>query len=463
MCGFQRTLCLVVIACLPLRTYAQPAPDPVHLKSLLTQVNAHAPQLTSDSAAVLIRIAEANEVRSAWLPNLNLNYQSDIGTNNNTAGPYFGFGIIPSDSRGVRSSSNTNASLVNLGIASLDWEVYNFGGYHAQNQFARSRIMVEQSHFGESKYELDVFTVSHYLTLVRLHDLLQIQQLNISRNEQLIHTVVVLAKSGLRAGVDTSIAGAELSKARLVYIELAGQYKQEQQQLSVISGIPSMLIVPDTTLEDQLIEHGSLLASFPGDSLNHPLIAYYQSRYQSSQAAEQLARRSYNPKLSIEASAWGRGSSISANDQFGPLATGWGLDRSNYLIGLSISYNLTNLRRRQLKIRTEKFSTDYAYKQLGEQKALLASSSSLASIELRTSLSRLYEIPVQLKAARDAYRQKFSLYKNGLSDIIELDVALNVLYRAETDFSQARNQFALALFQKGLTENQLGLILNTIN
>ena len=71
--------------------------------------------------------------------------------------------------------------------------------------------------------------------------------------------------------------------------------------------------------------------------------------------------------------------------------------------------------------------------------------------------------PVQLKAAQDAYRQKFSLYKNGLTDIIELDASLNVLYRAENDYSRAKNQFAFALFQKAITENQLAKLLNLLN
>lgn len=451
------------LACLSFNSFGQTGTNPVQLGSLLLQVDQRAPQLLTDAAAISIRQSEAKEVRSAWLPNLNLNYQADAGTNNNVPGPYFGLGIVPSNSSGVRTTSNTNTALVNLGIASLDWEVYNFGGYHAQNQLASSAIRVEQSHYGQSKYSLESYAVENYLQLLRLYEFLTIQQKNIIRNQQIIHTVVVLAKTGLRAGVDTSIADAELSKARLIYIELAGQYQQQQQKLALVSGLPAQYIIPDTSLESKLIGRSAELGSLKGDTLNHPLIAYYQSLYQNSQASEELVRKSYNPKLSLEASAWGRGSSLNGNDQFEAMTSGWGFDRSNYLVGLSVSYNLTGLRRRQLKLRTEKLNTEYAFRQLGEQKAILAASSSEASTELTTSTARLDEIPRQLKAARDAYRQKFSLYKNGLTDIIELDAALNILYRAETDFSLARNQFAVALFQKALTENQLPLMLNLLN
>jgi len=45
--------------------------------------------LLTDSAAILIRQAQAAETRSSWLPNLKLNYQADIGTSNNTTRSLF--------------------------------------------------------------------------------------------------------------------------------------------------------------------------------------------------------------------------------------------------------------------------------------------------------------------------------------------------------------------------------------
>jgi outer membrane protein TolC len=81
---------------------------------------------------------------------------------------------------------------------------------------------------------------------------------------------------------------------------------------------------------------------------------------------------------------------------------------------------------------------------------------------MQTALDRLKEIPKQLKAANDGYRQKLSLYKSGLTDIIELSTALNILYRAETDFMQAKYQYANALFQKAITQNQVTTVLNLL-
>lgn len=436
------------------------AQQPVSLKQLLIQVEKSAPTLITDSSAIRIRQAQAIEVRNNWLPNLRLNYQADIGTNNNVAGPYFGFGIIPSDSRGVRTESNTTAVSANIGVAAFDWEIYNFGAYGAQNRVARSNIQIEQNNFAQSKYQLEAYTISNYLVLLSLQDYLKIQARNIYRNQEILRSVGSLARSGVRPGVDTSIANAELSKARLNYIELNNQMQQVQLQLAAVSGLPYQSIIADTLVEDQLVNapYGQLNT----DTSSHPLINFYKSLYQNSKEQENLVKKQYNPKIMLEGAAWGRGSSVDANDHFNSLSTGWGFQRDNYLVGLGISYNLFDLRRRQLKLRTQKTESDYFQNKLQEQKTLLAASASQANAQMQTAQQRLKEIPNQLKAANDGYRQKFSLYKNGLTDIIELDAALNILYRAETDYVQAKYAYTNALFNQAITDNQVGTILNLI-
>ncbi|WP_255547615.1 TolC family protein [Mucilaginibacter sp. dw_454] len=449
-------LCFCMIS-----AYAQQSP-PLGLKALLTTVGQKAPALLTDSAAISTKLAQANEVRSNWLPNLKLNYQADVGTNNNTAGPYFGFGVVPSNTSGVRNQSNTSAALVNLGVAALDWEAYNFGAYAAQNKVAGSDVMIEQNQFQSSKYQLQTYAIDGYLQLMRLQDYLTIQSRNIQRNEQIRKSIQSLAESGVRPGVDTSIAEAELSKARLNYIELDNQYKQVQLQLSAISGLPYQTIIPDTLAGDRLIDEAGAPLTINADTANHPYLNYYKSVVQNSQQREDLVRKQYNPKILVEAAAWGRGSSIE-NDQFGALSNGWGFDRNNYLVGVGISYNLFDLRRRQLKLRTQKTATDYARKKLDEQRSLLTLSINQADVELSTARQRLQEIPHQLKAATAGYRQKLSLYKSGLTDIIELNAALNILYRAETDYAQAKYAYTNALFQKAITGNQLPSVLNLLN
>ena len=451
----------IAMLCISVVVKAQQTPPPVTLKQLLNSVDQKAPQLITDSAAINIRKAQAAETRNAWLPDLTLNYQADIGTSNNVTGPYFGFGVIPSSSGGIHNSSVNTTLSDNLGIAALNWEVYNFGKYGAQNNVANSDIAVQQNQYAQSKYDLRAYTIGNYLQLLRLQDLLGIQYRNVNRTQQILRSIMSLAKSGIRAGVDTSIAQAELSKARLNYIEVVNQLKQVQLQLSSVSGFPYQSIVPDTTVEITLINQPSAYL-FPADTTNHPLINYYRSVYQNNLQREDLVKKAYNPKILVEAAAWGRASSIDGAGQYNNLSSGYGYQRGNYLVGLAVSYNLFDLRRRQLKLNTQKASTDYSLRKLHEQQELLGISASQADVEMETALNRLKEIPNQLKAANDSYRQNLSLYKNGLSDIITLDAALNILYRAETDYMQAKYNYSSALFQKAISENQVNTVLNLL-
>jgi adhesin transport system outer membrane protein len=451
------------VALLLLSAISLHAQQRVTLKDLLKRVDQKAPALIADSAAIAIKQAQGNETRANWLPNLKLNYQADIGTNNNTGGGYFGFGMVPGNSRGVRPESNTTSVLSNLGIVALDWEIYNFGAYAAQNKVAGTDITVEQNQFQQSKYRLQAYVIGNYLQLLRLQDYLAIQSRNIERNQQIRRSIESLAKSGVRAGVDTSIAEAELSKARLTYIELDNQLKQAQLQLAAISGLPYQSIVPDTLVETWLISKINIPEFIVADTANHPMINYYKSVVQNSRQKEALVKKQYNPKVLLEAVAWGRGASVDGSDNFNNLSSGWGFDRNNYLVGVGISYNLFDLRRRQLKLRTQKTATDYALRKLEEQKTVLALGVSQADVELNTAKLRLAEIPNQLKAANAGYRQKLSLYKSGLTDVIELNAALNILYRAETDYAQARFAYISALFQKAITGNRVSSILNLLN
>ncbi len=460
MLSLNRCLYIAFLLFIVADAYSQQS-SPITLKELLNRVDQKAPELLTDSAAILIRQGQAAEIRSNWLPNLRLNYQADVGSGNNTTGPYFGFGIIPSSSGGIHPGNVTTALSDNLGIAALDWEVYNFGKYGAENKVANSDISVEQNQFAQSKYQLQAFTISDYLQLLRLQNFMGIQYRNIQRNQQILRSIESLAKSGVRAGVDTSIAEAELSKARLNYIELNNQLKQVQLKLSAVSGLPYMSIVPDSTVEMTLINQPAAYLFAP-DTVNHPLINFYRSVYQNSLQREELVKKLYNPKISLEAAAWGRGSSVDAGGQYNSLSTGYSFQRGNYLVGVGLSYNLFDLRRKQLKLRTQKASTNYAMKKLQEQQQLLSISANQADVEMETALNRLKEIPNQLKAANDGYRQKLSLYKNGLTDIVELDAALNILYRAETDYMQAKYEYSSALFQKAITENQVNSVLNLL-
>lgn len=450
---------LLLSICSFAETYAQQF---LPLVELVKKVESNAPSLLADSGVIAVRSAQYQAARNNWLPSLRVGYQVALGTNNNLPGGVFSNGMVPSNSR-VREWGNSNTILTDLGVINFDWELYNFGSYAAQQRVAASDLNVEQTKFKNTRFEMQQVAIANYLYLVYLNNMLGIQQQNIKRNEDIRRIIHALAVAGVKAGVDTSIAEAELSKARLVELELVNELKKSEFQLSYLSGLPVASIAADTLLQDKLISGYVEYLTMQGDYNNHPLIQHYKARLENSLNRENSIHKMYLPKILLQAALWGRGSSLNARDEFRDLYKGLGFERANYLVGLGITYNIFDLKRKRLNLNIQQAETAYAERKLAQQQAEVKLASQQAQVELTTSYSRLLEIPHQLEAANAAYRQKLSLYKNGLTNIVELNAALNALYRAETDYINVRYQFCKALFQKAAVDNQLQVLLQTLN
>src|SRR3569833_789778 len=101
MLSFKRCLVIWLLLIPAIMAHAQQS-TPITLKELLSQVTQKAPSLLTDSAAILKRQAQAAKTRSTKQPNQKQKNQTEKNTSNITSGPYFGFGIVPSSSGGLR-------------------------------------------------------------------------------------------------------------------------------------------------------------------------------------------------------------------------------------------------------------------------------------------------------------------------------------------------------------------------
>jgi outer membrane protein TolC len=438
--------------------YSQTSVNQVGLKELLARVSKQSPYLVSDSAAILIKLAQQNATRYNALPDFIFNLQGNLGTNNNMPGGYLSYGIVPGNSR-VRNEGNASTILTDLAIASVNWELYDFGERKAERQVAASDVDVAKSRFNQNKYDLQAFVIETYLQWLQVEDLLTIQVQNIDRNKEIRQSILALTKSGIKAGVDTSIAEAEISRLRSAYLELEGQRHQFKIVLSAMTNTPQDRLKADTTFTSRLVAQSIESQLIDSSSWQHPLLQYYKSLHQNSIEKENLVKKSYFPTISLQGAVWGRGSSVSADDKFRELSKGFGLERGNYLVGIGITYDLFDIKRKQLQLRTQQAFSNYADKQLKEQQLLLQLNENKLDARLVTMKEKLLEIPNQLAAAQAAYRQKLSLYKNGLINIVELNIALSVLYRAETDLITAKYMYCKTLFEKAINSNQVQSLL----
>jgi hypothetical protein len=86
----------------------------------------------------------------------------------------------------------------------------------------------------------------------------------------------------------------------------------------------------------------------------------------------------------------------------------------------------------------------------------------LADQKIKYAVDNYHEAPVQMKAASDAYAQKSVLYRNGLTNIVDVTQALYILNRAETDRDISNSNVWQALLLKAAASGDFGLFENEI-
>ncbi|HEY8957825.1 TolC family protein [Chitinophaga sp.] len=442
--------------------FAQSAADSFSLQRAIALTLAHYPAIKAKQAQVNAGQASLTDIKHNWYPAIKLHEQADAGTDNSIYGSYFTMGMIPSTSGGIRDANNNALMSGNIAMAAMQWEIYNFGAYGSEQKEAAQSLKVQQTDLDNTANQLTVSVIQNYLELLRLYALQQIATDNIRRNAEVLKAVTATVLHGLKPGVDSAIAAAELSKARLNLIDIKNSYNQARIQLSVFTGLDTMQIQPDTINNHRLM---ALLGNeAPDSSAAHPMLAYYNAVYQQQRAAADVIRKSRLPKINLMAAGWMRGSSGSFNDVYDKnLWSGLGYSRYNYLLGLGITYNLTDLKRTHEKVAVQQYRSEVAEQQLETTRTTLSGLLQQARSDIQASRDKLKELPLQLAAARAAARQKMALYKGGLTNIIDVTTALFVLNRAETDLVQTRDAAWKALFRAAYAGNTISQLLPDLN
>lgn len=284
---------------------------------------------------------------------------------------------------------------------------------------------------------------------------------NIDRYQSVFNVIKSLSKSGLIAGADSSLAMAELSKAKMNYNQTAGILVQLKIEIAGLTGIP-LTDVKIAQLKDAPNVFRPIFPNLIEDSISNPLIQFYQKRREIFEANERLIKKAYLPKIILAGSTWARGSSIQYNDQFKSLGSGLGYQRFNYAIGIGVSYPLLNGLFKKDKLAINRYQMQASDFELQNQKLALKTGLSQADAALNTNELNLLELPNQLKAAQDIYHQKMAQYKAGIISLIDLTNASFVLYRSQTDYLEVVTDWYQAQLSKSAYAGTLEQFIQSI-
>lgn len=464
----QRTIRYLLLCALPLfSTAGHLAGQTLSLKEAIQKGLQNYSSIKAKAGYVQASRAGVGQSRMEYLPDLSVSAQQNYGTINGQSGPLYPFrGTAASSAGPPLASQNWNAAFGALYLANINWDFFAFGKAREKIQVARSQVARDESDLQQERFQQTVRVAAAYLNLLAAQRITRSQQNNLERAQALRNVVVVRVQNGLNAGVDSSMANAEVSNAA-ISLTRARDYEQEQSNtLAQLMGQVSGDLVTDTTL----------LARIPGSATqsaelnkDHPVLQYYRSRIELSKEQTRYLRTFNYPTFSAFGVIQGRGSGFDYNygtqDAGGytkDYGTGVNPTRGNYLLGLGMYWNLTSPLRVHRQVAAQQYISQALQDEYDLADQRLKNQLVLADQKIGNALDNYREAPVQVKAASDAYLQKTVLYRNGLSNIVDVTQALYAFNRAETDRDIAYNNVWQALLLKAAAAGDIDLFINEL-
>lgn len=430
------------------------------LSELIDSATHSLPLLMAKKATVNSYKAIVTDTRHSFLPQVRVNDQVNVGTDNSLAGAYLPLGTNISVSSGVRGENDYQAVTGNIAVLYSEYELADFGLKTARINNAVANADAQEADLQRILYEMKVEISRLYFDLLKDDYRLSADGENIKRYENIYSVIKALALSGIRPGSDTSLSKAELSKAIINYNQTLGDFNSLKQQLAYWSGIDAKQIQTDTSALHSFT--GSPNFDMPVDTIHHPLIDFYLKQKQVFLSNEKLISKSYLPKILLAGSSWARGSAIEYNDKYTSFSNGLGYQRFNYMAGIAVTYDLFNGIHKRDRLAISRFQTQASDYALRQEELSLVNASLQANNALQTAENNLKELPVQLQSAVDVYQQKIAQYKAGLINLIDLTNASFVLYRSQTDYIETLSDWYLAKLDKAAATGNLDSFIQSI-
>ena len=409
--------------------------------------------------------ASLQQARKDYLPNLNISAQQDYGTINGQNGPSYGLGGLGVASSGPAfDQQNWNAAFGALYLANINWDFFSFGKIKERVKVSAGILKRDQQDLVQEQFQQKIRVSAAYLNLLAAQRLRKTQENNLQRAVTFKNTAVIRASNGLIAGVDSSLAKAELSSAKIALTKAKDLEQEQANRLGVLMGVTVTSLELDTASITRIPLHLNADSIFHEKS--HPLLQFYRSKVELSNEQAHLFRKSYYPTFSLFGVMQGRGSGFSANYAQQPNAftrnyvDGINPVRGNYLLGVGMVWNLTTILKTHPQVRAQEFVSKGLQDEYDLAEQQLQAQVAIADTKLKNAIDNYKEAPIQVKAAAAAYLQKNTLYKNGLSTIVDLTQALFVLNRAETDRDIAYNNVWQALLLKSAALGNFDLFIN---
>lgn len=403
--------------------------------------------------------------KTFYLPEVTLMAQQSFGTINAQNGPMYSQG-----GPGVASTSmplaeqNWNAAFGSLYLANINWNVYTFGKLRSKEKIEIADTEVQKADLNQEIFQHQIKTAAAYFNLLVSQRLENVQYENYKRSEVIYTIAKARAESGLIPEVDASLAKAEMSGAQTATINANDHVLEYNKKLA------DLLVenFTDYQLDHYFSKNTPSLVQETSSLESHPSTLFITQKINKSRQQETHLNTLKLPTVSLFGVFQGRGSGfewnyVQNNTAFSPsYLKGVGVDRMNYIVGLNISWNLTDFYRTGFKVNEQKLITkalDFDYQQLQQE---LSNQQSLSESKYKNALAKVGESKVQMEAATEAFHQQKALYENGLTTIVDFTQALYLLNRAEINYEIAQNNSWQAVILIAASKGDISIITKAI-
>ncbi|WP_079689530.1 TolC family protein [Ohtaekwangia koreensis] len=408
--------------------------------------------------------ALTRNARNEYLPNVIAAVQQNYGTINGQFGPLGAVGVLGVASAGpVYEKESWNAAFGALYIVSTNWEVFTFGRVRSRIDAAKAQVSRDSADLAQEEFIHRIKISGAYLNLLVAQQLIRTAQSNLTRAEIVQRTVRARALSGLNPGVDSALANAEVSRAKLSLIDLRNNEQQVRSQFAQLLAMNQVESILDTTF----FTRTPTIFTTDVTMAQNPQVKFYQARINQAEKNTRLVKRSIMPGLTLFGVYQARASGFDYNytpefpDRFSKsYSDGINPSRYNYVAGVSLSWNLVSPLKVRQQARSQQFISEAYRNEYDQVSVQLQSELILADQRIENSLLSIREVPLQYQAASDAYIQKSVLYKNGLTTLVDLQQAIYALNRAEIDRSVAFLNVWQALLLKAAASGDFNLFSN---
>jgi outer membrane protein len=422
------------------------------IKETLEKVQQNLPQLESyrqQAAAAKENIAIA---KNSLVPDLTAGYQANMATFNNITGmSYPGF-LLPIS--GPPSATNEMNFIPGTALGALvKWNPFTFGQRNAAIEKAAAQYKQANAAYNEQLFQYQYTAVNLYLEALYLKQVLRISTAAADRYRVSLEQSLVLAKNGLKPGVDTAQFQSVLIQTEIDYLQTEKTYLQKLEELTRLTGIETpaeSILLTDTMLKATLNISDSLPIS------NHPYLLNLEAQKNTTVAGLREIQHSWAPQLDIWGNVYARGSGVNANGVVNK-SEGLGFSRTNAGIGLQLSFPVlqfskVNLRKKQYQSLLRSDEARLAQARLDISKQVES-----AAMQYRQDAKIASRTPVQLKIATDVYEGLKLSYEAGLIDYTRLYQSQYELTKAELNNATAQLQLWRSLLSIAIAKGNLAL------